>query len=214
MAPTRHSSSSSGHEGIHALEQTPALEFRSLKDQGFSPPTTPRNSRQSFLPLGTTPSSQTVRTPCSSRPPAPSNGCAYQSRTIQSLRHHPRPIGRFLSFGTGRQCGPRPPSVRTGDDGVGHHLADAQRLARSPRLLGDWSVYRTGERSPLQRRTRVTSMRATCSCERPGVCTAASTSSSTVNLRSTTAGSTPSGSTAATPTTVWRRRTLSSTTSP
>ncbi|HEY5011032.1 MAG TPA: hypothetical protein VIH73_07735, partial [Acidimicrobiales bacterium] len=52
MAPTRHSSSSSGHDGIHALDPSNTLGFRSLQDQGLLPQSTPEALEAIFPPIG------------------------------------------------------------------------------------------------------------------------------------------------------------------
>ena len=123
----------------------------------------------------------------------------------------PRSSGGIVSLRAGRQRGAGSPSVRTGDDGARHHVADPQRLVRRDTTSGRWHRgIETGERSNTTGALRETSTRNTSWCEPRRACTAASTFCSTVSPPSTTAATTPSGSTKAAPTTKWRPPTRSS----
>jgi len=127
MAPTRHSSSSSGHDGMHSLDPSNALGFRSLRDQGSPPPSTPEALEAIFPPIGDYAFLSTVRTPCSSRPPVPSSGCVFPSRTtpassarssIDPRDHSASPRSRVPSRPTASTCPERWSSPRPGRPAV------------------------------------------------------------------------------------------------
>ncbi len=154
MTPTRHSSSSSGHEGIQDLGQTNALEFRSLKDQGFSPPTTPDELEAIFPPIGDyaflsdcentllVAPTGSIEWMCLPRPHDPSLFGTILDRSAGSFRLAPveSAVPAHRQYEPGTMVLATTWQTRSGWLEVHDFLA-----------IGPW--YRTGERSPLQRRT-------------------------------------------------------------
>ena len=154
MAPTRHSSSSSGHDGIHSLDPSTAPGFRSLKDQGSPPPSTPEALEAIFPPIG----DYAFLSDCENTLlVAPTGSIEWM---CLPKPHDPSLFGTILDRSAGsfrlapvEKLGARAPSVPAGNDGVVHDLADAQRLARSQRLLGHRAVVPNRRTFDAQRRT-------------------------------------------------------------
>ena len=154
MAPTRHSSSSSGHDGIHSLGPNPALRFRSLNDQGSPPPPTPEALEAIFPPIGDyaflsdcentllVAPTGAIEWMCLPKPHDPSLFGTILDRSAGSFRLAPVES----SVPAHRQYLPGTMVLSTTWQTRGGWLEVNDFLA-----IGPW--YRTGERSTLQRRT-------------------------------------------------------------
>jgi len=154
MAPTRHSSSSSGHDGIHALDPSAAVGFRSLKDQGSLPPSTPEALESIFPPIGDyaflsdcentllVAPTGSIEWMCLPKPHDPSLFGTILDRSAGSFRLAPveSSVPAHRQYLPGTMVLSTTWQTRSGWLEVNDFLA-----------IGPW--YRTGERSMLQRRT-------------------------------------------------------------
>jgi len=154
MAPTRHSSSSSGHDGIHSGDMAPSLEFRSLKDQGSTSPLTPEALEAIFPAIGDyaflsdcentllVAPTGSIEWMCLPKPHDPSIFGTILDRSAGSFRMAPveSSVPAHRQYEPGTMVLATTWQTRSGWLEVHDFLA-----------IGPW--YRTGERSALQRRT-------------------------------------------------------------
>jgi len=154
MAPTRHSSSSSGHDGMYSLDPASTLGFRSLKDQGSQPFSTPESLEAIFPPIGDyaflsdcentllVAPTGSIEWMCLPKPHDPSLFGTILDRSAGSFRLAPveSSVPAHRQYLPGTMVLATTWQTRSGWLEVNDFLA-----------IGPW--YRTGERSTLQRRT-------------------------------------------------------------